>query len=203
VVAIGVSTGGPNALAVVLPALPADFRAPVLVVQHMPPLFTKLLSERLSAQCALRVREGEDGAPLCAGDVWIAPGNFHMKVRRGRDGAEIEIDSSSPENSCRPAVDVLFRSAAAAFGAGTLGVVLTGMGRDGLRGSAAIAGVGGRVIVQDEASSIVWGMPGAVAESGIADAVLPLHSIGGDVVRRVADSRALPPAPSGGKPVSG
>jgi two-component system, chemotaxis family, protein-glutamate methylesterase/glutaminase len=194
VVAIGVSTGGPNALAIVLPSLPAGFSVPVLVVQHMPPLFTKLLAERLASACALRVREGIDGARLEPGDVWIAPGDFHMKVRRDPAGARIEIDRSPPENSCRPAVDVLFRSAAGAFGAGTLGVVLTGMGRDGSRGSTAIAGAGGRVVVQDEATSTVWGMPGAIAESGIADAVLPLPAIGPDIVRRVAQSRSLPPA---------
>ncbi len=185
IVAVASSTGGPNALAEMIPALPRDFPVPVVVVQHMPPLFTRLLAERLDAASPLAVREGLEGVRLEAGVVYIAPGSHHM-VARG-SGAEIFLHMSDepPENCCRPAADVLFRSVAKCYQAGVLGVVLTGMGQDGMRGAEAIQAAGGQVIAQDEASSVVWGMPRAVAEAGLAGLVLPLNQIGPEVVRRV------------------
>lgn len=184
ILAIGVSTGGPNALAELIPILPATFPVPVVIVQHMPPIFTRLLAERLNAKSALRVREAAPEEPLKQGDVWIAPGDFHMAVRKQASGTCLNLTQAPPENSCRPAVDVLFRAVAQTYGGGVLAVVLTGMGQDGLRGCEAIKEAGGNVIVQDEASSVVWGMPGFVARAGLADAILPLSEIGPEIIRR-------------------
>lgn len=188
-VVIGVSTGGPNALAVVLPSIPADFPLPILIVQHMPPHFTRLLAERLSARTAMPVEEGVAGSVLTPGRMWLAPGNFHMVVEKDGSQVRLKTHQGPPENSCRPAVDVLFRSAAEVFGSRTLAVVLTGMGQDGLKGCEVIRGAGGQVIVQDEASSVVWGMPGYVAKAGLAHKVLPLDQIAPEIVRRVSESR--------------
>lgn len=189
VVAIGVSTGGPNALADVLPEFPADFPVPIVIVQHMPPMFTSLLAERLASKTKIRVEEAVPGAVLEPGHAWIAPGDFHMIVER--DGiVRIGTHQEPPENSCRPAVDVLFRSVAEAYGGGAIAVVLTGMGQDGLRGCKCIRSVGGQILAQDEASSVVWGMPGFVANAGLADQVLPLDQIGGEIIRRVRKNRA-------------
>jgi two-component system chemotaxis response regulator CheB len=185
-VVIGVSTGGPNALAAVLPSLPADLPVPVLVVQHMPPVFTQLLAQRLDGQCRVRVGEAVEGQPIEAGRVWIAPGDFHMTVATRPVGPVLRLDQGPPENSCRPAADPLFRSAAAVYGAGVLAVVLTGMGQDGLRGCEAVARAGGRVLAQDEATSVVWGMPGFVARAGLAERVLPLPLVGPEIARRLA-----------------
>jgi two-component system chemotaxis response regulator CheB len=189
VVAIGVSTGGPNALAELLPNLPAQFGVPVVIVQHMPPLFTRFLSDRLNANCALEVGEGAAGKAVEPGQVWLAPGDFHMTV--ARDGATVRLRTSQtpPENSCRPAVDVLFRSVAQVYGPSVLAVVLTGMGQDGLRGCEWVREAGGQVWAQDEASSVVWGMPGAVVGAGLAQRVLPLNQLGPEVARVVARSR--------------
>lgn len=184
IVAIGVSTGGPNALASLLPALPANFPVPVAIVQHMPPLFTKRLAQRLSQTCQLQVAEGFDGAEIRAGQIWLAPGDFHMVVDREGKNVRIRTNKGQPENSCRPAVDVLFRSLANSYGAGTLAVVLTGMGQDGLAGCQCIREAGGQILVQDEASSVVWGMPGMVANAGLADRVLPLHQISSEIIKR-------------------
>jgi two-component system chemotaxis response regulator CheB len=193
VVAIGVSTGGPNALAAMFPDLPAELPTPIVIVQHMPPLFTRLLAERLDARSGLAVREGTERGTLRPGEAWIAPGGRHMTVAHTLGGGgEIRLGDGPPENSCRPAVDVLFRSVVAAYGPRVLGVVLTGMGQDGLRGCERIREAGGQVIVQDEASSVVWGMPGFVARAGLADAILPLESISGEIVRRVWAGRAKP-----------
>jgi two-component system chemotaxis response regulator CheB len=189
VVAIGTSTGGPNALAEVLPRIPRDFPVPIVVVQHMPPIFTRLLAERLASQSAIPVEEGSAGAVLCPGHAWIAPGNFHMKVVRAGVGWRLSTSQETPENSCRPAVDVLFRSVAAAYGANVLAVVMTGMGSDGLLGAQTIRDAGGDVIVQDQASSVVWGMPGLVHASGLSDAAYPLDRLGAEITRRVLDSR--------------
>lgn len=190
IVAIGASTGGPNALAEVLPCLPAGFPLPVVIVQHMPPLFTRLLAERLDALSPLKVREGLAGGKLEPGQAWIAPGGFHMTLdRKGRD-VVLALNEDPPENSCRPAVDVLFRSVAEVYGPHVLGVVLTGMGADGLRGSQRIREAGGEVFAQDEATAVVWGMPGAVVAAGQADHIYPLDKIGEEVVRRV-NSRGL------------
>ena len=190
VVVVGVSTGGPNALAALVPALPADFPAPLLIVQHMPPLFTTLLAERLAARSAVRFAEAAAGVEVAAGRGWLAPGDHHLVVNGGRDGARLQLHQGPPENSCRPSADVLFRSAAQVYGAGVLAVVLTGMGRDGLRGCEAVRDAGGQVLAQDEASSVVWGMPGAVARAGLADQVLPLEEMAAEIVRRSRRGRS-------------
>ncbi len=184
-VVLGASTGGPRALAEILAALPEDLEAPVLVVQHMPPLFTRHFADGLAAQCELRVREAEHGIVLEPGTVWIAPGDHHMTV--SRDGAFVRLwlDQSAPENACRPSVDPLLRSVATVHGAGALAVILTGMGVDGTAGSRAIREAHGQVVAQDEASSVVWGMPGSVARAGLAHAVLPIDLIASDIVHRV------------------
>jgi two-component system, chemotaxis family, protein-glutamate methylesterase/glutaminase len=189
IVAIGTSTGGPNALAEVLPRIPKDFPVPIVLVQHMPPIFTRLLADRLAAHSEIPVHEGSEGAILCAGHAWIAPGNFHMTVKRAGVNGRLELNQGPPENSCRPAVDVLFRSVAEVYGSDALGVVMTGMGSDGVIGSQCIRRRGGEVIIQDESSSVVWGMPGLVYASGQADAVYPLAQLGQEITRRVLQSR--------------
>jgi two-component system chemotaxis response regulator CheB len=186
VLAIGVSTGGPAALDVLLPALPANFPLPVLIVQHMPELFTKLFAQRLDGQCRLRAREAAEGDSVRAGTIYIARGNWHMEVlaaSRIGQPPTLHLDQGPLENHCRPAVDVLFRSAAAVYGPGVLALVLTGMGSDGLAGCRAIRDRGGSVLVQDEATSTVWGMPGAVANAGLAHHVLPLQAIVPEILR--------------------
>ncbi len=189
VVAIGTSTGGPNALAEVFGGLPADLPAPIVMVQHMPPMFTRLLAERLSAQFSVKVEEGHAGGSLRPGHAWIAPGDYHMTVCRDGGHVRIQVDQNPPVNSCRPAADVLFKSVAQAFGPAALAVVLTGMGQDGLRGCEAIKEAGGQVIVQDEPSSVVWGMPGFVARAGLASRILPLSLIAPEIVRRLRAGR--------------
>ncbi len=174
ILAIGVSTGGPQALAELIPGLPADFPVPIVIVQHMPPHFTKALSDSVGSKSRLKVVEAVEGCRLEKGTVWIAPGGSHMRVVKRKSGYELVLNSDEPENSCRPSVDVLFRSVAEAFGSKVLAVVLTGMGQDGLAGAEAIRRAGGSVFVQDEASSVVWGMPGAIAKAGLADRILPL-----------------------------
>jgi len=188
-VVIGSSTGGPQALTAVLTQLPANFPVPIVIVQHMPPVFTLHLANRLDQQCALKVSEARGGETLQAGHVLIAPGNFHVELHR--EGLEVKtvLQQQPPENSCRPAVDVLFRSAADVFGKNCLGLVLTGMGQDGMRGSERIVDVQGSVLAQDEASSVVWGMPRAVAEAGLARSILPLASIPHELLRLVAVGR--------------
>lgn len=199
-VAIGASTGGPTALTAILTGLPADFPVPIVVVQHMLPLFTRTFAERLDSQCRLRVREVVPGASPRAGEVWIAPGDFHLALVN--DGALVRLllHQDPPENSCRPSVDVLFRSAARTLRSGVLAVVLTGMGNDGQRGCEAVRDAGGQVVAQDEASSVVWGMPGSVVHAGLADEVLPLELIGAAVTRRVR-ARGGEPLGSGARPV--
>jgi two-component system chemotaxis response regulator CheB len=174
VLTIGVSTGGPNALGQVLPAIPPDFPLPVLVVQHMPPLFTRLLAERLNTCCRLRVKEAEAGEVFERGVIYVAPGDRHLCFS---SSGRAELNDGPPLNSCRPAVDALWLSLASVCGGAVTAVVLTGMGQDGLRGATALKAQGARVIAQDEASSVVWGMPGAVVHTGLADHVLPLDRI--------------------------
>ncbi len=183
-IAIGVSTGGPNALAALLPSLPSDLSVPVFIVQHMPRLFTKLLAERLSSKTQIPVEEARPGDVVMAGKAWLAPGDYHMVVKRMGTRVIIQTNQGSPENSCRPAVDPLFRSVADTYGSRALGVIMTGMGQDGLRGCEAIRARGGQVLVQDEASSVVWGMPGFVSRAGLADAVVALSELGAEIVRR-------------------
>jgi len=189
VLAIGASTGGPNALAEILPSVPKDFPVPIVIVQHMPRLFTRLLADRLDKQSAIHVREGEEGGVLKPGEAWIAPGDFHMTLAKEGSGVRLVMNQEPPENSCRPAVDVLFRSVARVYGAHTLAVVLTGMGSDGVRGSQHVREAGGQVLVQDEATSVVWGMPGQVAAAGLASGVFPLKEMAQEVDRRVRSSR--------------
>lgn len=193
-VVIGVSTGGPNALAELVPALPADLPVPVYIVQHMPPMFTRLLAERLDATSSLQVREAVDGESVGPGQVRIAPGDAHLEVRRVGVHARTVLSLGPPENSCRPSVDVLFRTSAATYGEHLLSVVLTGMGSDGRHGTEHVREAGGCVLAQDEASSVVWGMPGAVVQAGLVDEVLPLRAVAGAIQARVAASRTEPRA---------
>ncbi len=184
-VVIGVSTGGPVALAHLLPRLTANHRVPVMIVQHMPPMFTKHLAERLTSLSSVPVHEAQDKQQLQPGEFYIAPGGFHMEVLRSGASLQVSLNQDPPLHSCRPAADVLFRSAAAVTGGGTLAVVLTGMGRDALDGCRAITAAGGQVVVQDEATSVVWGMPGHVARAGLAQAMLPLDRIADEILRRL------------------
>ena len=199
VLLIGSSTGGPEALAKVLPQLPANLPVPVLMVQHMPPVFTRQFAQRLDRLCALRVVEAADGSPLVPGVVHLAPGDHHLVVRKsGRPGSsalQTGLNQGPPENFCRPAVDPLFRSAVTAYDGAVLGVVLTGMGSDGRNGAGEIRAGGGTVIVQDQASSVVWGMPGAVSQAGFADEVLPLERIPEAIARHLAG--VVPGGPAG------
>ena len=188
VVLIGTSTGGPAALDIVLPALPASFPVPVLVVQHMPELFTKLLAERLNGRCPLRVAEAIPGEPIRAGSIYIARGDWHMEIASTATPA-LRLTQEAPENHCRPAVDVLFRTAVAVYDSRVLGVVLTGMGYDGLVGSRLIREHGGTVLAQDQATSAVWGMPGAVAQAGLAHRILPLNAIATEILRLTSRSQ--------------
>lgn len=183
-IAIGVSTGGPNALAALLPTFPANLAVPVFIVQHMPRLFTKLLAERLSGKTQIPVHEACLGDAVSAGKIYLAPGDYHMTVKRVGFKTIIETIQGPPENSCRPAVDPLFRSVADTYGPRALGVILTGMGQDGLRGCEAIRARGGQILAQDEASSVVWGMPGFVARAGLAEKVISLTELGPEIVRR-------------------
>jgi len=185
VLVIGSSTGGPAALTDILPMLPADFPLPVLIVQHMPPLFTKQLAERLCRLSRITVVEGQHGMEVKPGVAIIAPGDYHMRVIRRLHRVEVVLTQEEPENSCRPAVDVLFRSVAEVYGRNAIAAVLTGMGQDGLQGAYALKTYNNPVLVQDQATSVVWGMPRAIADAGIADAVLPLNEIIPEVMRRL------------------
>lgn len=175
IVVLGCSTGGPEALAVVLGALPARFPVPIVVVQHMPPDFTRLLADRLNKSCALSVNEVTGPVKAKPGEVWIAPGHQHIKL--ADTAGHIELDDGPEENNCKPAVDVLFRSAASTYGRRSVGVVLTGMGDDGCRGGKLLSQSGAYMIAQDEATSVVWGMPGAAVRAGIVDSVHPLQGV--------------------------
>ncbi|MDD3650114.1 chemotaxis response regulator protein-glutamate methylesterase [Immundisolibacter sp.] len=186
--AIGASTGGPNALAEVLRYLPADLPVPVVIAQHMPPVFTRLLAERLSGICRLPVREGSEGTPLRPGAVWLAPGDHHMLIGSRNGQPELHLDQGPPVNFCRPAVDPLLQSAADCYGGDVLALILTGMGRDGQQGCRRLHALGASIYAQDEASSVVWGMPGAVVQAGLAQRVLPLADIGPAIVARLTSA---------------
>ena len=197
-VVIGVSTGGPSALEAMLPLLPKDFAVPILIVQHMPRLFTGALAERLDRICRMPVQQARDGARIEPGEIWLAPGDTHMEVAHGvgprRAGAfnpVVKLHQGPPLNSCRPSVDYLFRSAATMYGAGTLALVMTGMGSDGFEGAKAVRAAGGVVLAQDEATSAVWGMPGCVAKEGVASAVVALPNLASALMMRVAEGRGL------------
>lgn len=183
-VAIGSSTGGPQALRDVMSALPRDSRAPIVITQHMPKLFTAILAEHLS-KCGIPAAEAKHNELIKPGRAYVAPGDWHMTVRREAAGLIVQLDQSEPVNFCRPAVDPLFQSCVQAVGRNLLAVVLTGMGSDGRDGARAVREAGGQVIAQDQASSVVWGMPGAVAEAGLADQILPLKDIGPEIARRL------------------
>ena len=178
ILVVGCSTGGPAALQVFLKPLAQSLSTPILIVQHMPKTFTAILAEHLSKHLGLDCKEAVDGEPVRPGAVRIAPGDYHMRLVRAPSGATLKLSQDPPVNFCRPAVDPLFDSAAALYGDRTLGVVLTGMGHDGREGARSLTKAGARVLVQDEASSVVWGMPGAVAEAGLASAVEPLDRLG-------------------------
>ncbi len=181
---IGISTGGPAALSDIVPLFPASFPAPVLIVQHMPAMFTRLLAERLQARCKLPVREAQENDVVAPGRILIAPGDRHLRVKSSGGKIVVVLDQGPPENSCRPAADVLFRSAAELWGGAVVAAVLTGMGRDGLKGTKMLADLGAYVVAQDEASSVVWGMPGAVVGAGLAHSVVPLGSIVAEICRQ-------------------
>ncbi|BCL36645.1 chemotaxis response regulator protein-glutamate methylesterase [Nostoc sp. MS1] len=191
VVAVGVSTGGPNALATLLSHLPTDFSVPLLIVQHMPPMFTKLLAQRLSSISHVPVEEAVDGVALKPGQAWIAPGDFHMIVQRQGTEVRLAIHQAPPENSCRPSVDVLLRSVAQVYGASAIAVILTGMGQDGLHGCQCISEAGGQVLAQDKASSVVWGMPSYIVNAGLADRIVPLEQMADEIMHRIHPTQKL------------
>jgi two-component system chemotaxis response regulator CheB len=188
-VVIGVSTGGPQALLDFLPGIPRDLPVPVVVVQHMPAVFTSIFAARLRSKCSTPVQEVAGGEQVAPGVIWLAPGGKHLRLSATARGVVLELDTSPPRNFCRPSVDVLFESAVKLYGAATLAVVLTGMGMDGLKGCEAIHRSGGLIIVQDEETSVVWGMPGAVARARLADSIKPLSQICDEVLRRVMQYR--------------
>jgi two-component system chemotaxis response regulator CheB len=188
---IGASTGGPQALNLIVAQLGSVLdRAPVLITQHMPPTFTAILAEHLERVIKRPVREGVHGEEINAGTIYIAPGGKHMKVGRREGTAVIELDDGPLINFCKPAVDALFSSAAAVWGNKVMALVLTGMGSDGLRGAQAITAGGGCIMAQDEATSVVWGMPGQVAQANLCSAVLPLNEIAPRLVRVFTGERA-------------
>jgi len=182
ILAIGSSTGGPQALLSLFESLGSKFNVPVVITQHMPPTFTAILAEQLEKVSGARSVEGSNGTVIEAGRIYVAPGGHHMLLRRAGGDVIIALDDGPAENFCRPAVDPMFRSLSQAYGAGVLALVLTGMGQDGRAGAKAIAQNGGTILVQDQATSVVWGMPGAVAEAGFASAVLPLAEIAPKVI---------------------
>jgi len=202
IVVIGVSTGGPTALEAVLPKLAEDFPVPVMIVQHMPKLFTGELAERLDRCCALHVREAHDGAEVRPGTIWLAPGDAHMEVAEAVNGAATaggngrvqrvvaQLHQRQSLNHCKPSVDYLFNSAAKLYGSGTLALVMTGMGSDGLAGARYVHEAGGVVLTQDAATSAVWGMPGRVFEAGLSREPLPLTALAGELTLRVNAGRS-------------
>jgi two-component system chemotaxis response regulator CheB len=190
ILVIGASTGGPPALTTILGRIDEVTQgAPVLITQHMPPTFTTILAEHLARTSRRPTREPADGETVRAGSIYVAPGGRHMRVTRRNGTAVIALDDGPPVNFCKPAVDPLFSSAAQVWGSWVLAIVLTGMGNDGTRGAVDVVAAGGNVIAQDEASSVVWGMPGSVAQAGLCSAVLPLERIGSKIVRLFSGER--------------
>lgn len=185
IVGIGLSTGGPSALHEILPLLPGNFAAPIVVVQHMPPMFTRQLAYRLQARSKLRIEEAVNGQRLGPGQVWLAPGEQHLEVAYDAIGPVLRLSQRPPEHGCRPSVDVLFRSLATTFGPRSLGIILTGMGQDGVAGCQAIHHAGGQVWIEDQSTATVWGMPGAVCRAGVANRLLPLHRFAAELYDRV------------------
>ncbi len=191
VVVVGSSTGGPEALSRLLTALPV-LPVPVAVVQHMPPVFTRQLAARLDRLAGHTVAEAVDGAPLRPGHVYVAPGDQHLELRRSGTGLVTRLTQQPPVNFCRPAVDVLLRTAVDAVGRGVLAVVLTGMGSDGRAGAERVVAAGGTVVVQDERTSVVWGMPGSVVAAGWAHHVVPLGEVADRIATTVEDGLRAP-----------
>jgi two-component system chemotaxis response regulator CheB len=190
IIAIGSSTGGPQALLEVLRDMAASVKLPILITQHMPATFTTLLAEHIERATGVPCAEGRDGEAVSAGRIYLAPGNYHMTVERAAVGSVIRLNQDQPENFCRPSVDPMLRSLAPVYGSALLTLILTGMGTDGQKGAAEVVAAGGTVIAQDEATSVVWGMPGAVATSGLCSAVLPIREIGPSVRKLVMRSAA-------------
>ncbi len=182
VVAIGISTGGPPALQTVIPALPSDLPTGVLVVQHMPPTFTRSLANRLDGMSNLKVKEAEHGEPIVAGCVYIAPGDKHMKAHKWGKNTEIKLDNEPSDTLHKPSVDVMMNSVAETYGGQSVGVIMTGMGSDGVEGIANMKGKGAQVIAQNEQSCVVYGMPRAVVERKLADKISPIERIASDIV---------------------
>jgi two-component system chemotaxis response regulator CheB len=185
VIAIGSSTGGPQALFEVVKSMGSCLDQPVVITQHMPPSFTTILADHITKQCGVACAEAKDGELLRPGCYYIAPGDFHMLFDKTAAGTAVRLVKDPPENYCRPAVDPMLRSLVGAYGGRILVVILTGMGQDGTKGSEVVIKAGGAVIAQDEATSVVWGMPGAVANAGLCSAILPVNSLG-NMVKRIA-----------------
>ena len=194
VVAIGVSTGGPDALTQVVSSLPGNFPVPIVVTQHMPPVFTALFAQRLNAKTPLEVSEAVNGDVLKPGRILIAPGDWHMRFQQKAVGTVAVLDQGPQENYCRPAVDPMFRSIAEIHGGHVLSVIMTGMGSDGYRGAEHIIRAGGSLIVQDEATSVVWGMPGAAVHAGLPCDIVPLPRLAEVITSRVTAARGASPA---------
>ncbi len=190
VIAIGSSTGGPQALLEVLRDMAPTIGLPIVITQHMPATFTTLLAEHIARATGVPCVEAKDGEPVVAGQIYLAPGDYHMVLEREGTGAVIRLNQNPPENFCRPAVDPMLRSMAQIYGPSLLTIILTGMGSDGQKGATEVVEAGGTIIAQDEATSVVWGMPGAVATSGLCSAVLPIQEIGPNVRKLVMRSAA-------------
>jgi two-component system, chemotaxis family, protein-glutamate methylesterase/glutaminase len=189
IIAIGSSTGGPQALFEVLSHLKGGVRQPILITQHMPATFTTILAEHITRQCGIPCAEAKDGEPLVGGRIYLAPGDFHMILATRGTSTVLSVNKDPPENFCRPAVDPMMRSIAKIYGKRSLAIILTGMGQDGMRGCTELVAAGGLTIAQDETSSVVWGMPGAVATAGLCSAVMPLREIG-PFIRKIASRTA-------------
>jgi two-component system, chemotaxis family, protein-glutamate methylesterase/glutaminase len=189
IIAIGSSTGGPQALFEVLSHLKGGVRQPILITQHMPATFTTILAEHITRQCGIPCAEAKDGEPLVGGRIYLAPGDFHMILATRGTSTVLSVNKDPPENFCRPAVDPMMRSIAKIYGKRALAIILTGMGQDGMRGCTELVAAGGLTIAQDEPSSVVWGMPGAVATAGLCSAVMPLREIG-PFIRKIASRTA-------------
>lgn len=190
-VGVAVSTGGPNTLSAILPRLPRDLSVPVFITQHMPPMFTRILAERLTKLGSLPVYEAVQGQEIGPGQVYIAPGDFHLELGEQSGRIVAELTQGPPENSCRPAADVMFRSLSRVYGSNLLLVVLTGMGYDGTAGVRIAREQGAYVIAQDEETSVVWGMPGSVVRHNLCDEVLPMDEIGQRIGNLINASRSI------------
>ena len=189
VICIGVSTGGPDALTTVITHLPGNLPVPVVVTQHMPPVFTQLFAQRLDSKSAVKVVEARNGEPVTPGKVLIAPGDYHMRLKRSGDAVTAVLDQGPQANYCPPAGDPMFRSVAEVYGGNVLAVIMTGMGQDGHRGAEPILRAGGTLLVQDEATSVVWGMPGAAVAAGLPCDIIPLPQLAETITSRTTSGR--------------